>query len=369
MDPTATITQCTTAGGTLSLSGRDNAEKIWNYFKEKGLSDNQIAGIIGNMQQESGLNPLRAQVGPDTDNPAQFGSAVGIGRAWGLIQWDAGGRAIEYAKKAGITSPIGALGTQLDLVWWHLNNQSPTGAMRALDRFKQTTTIPDAVRTYEKLMEGAGTPMMETRIKYANQAFINYGGSKSGSIETSSADSETSGVDSSSQCGGSNFVTSTTCDVTAPLHGESGTKDNKQLSKSELISIYGEGGPGAKSNMVMVDFLGKKVEVHKLIAGCLNAVANEIKTNKIQYEVKEIGGYRTEKGIGRASVDAGYHWYGVALDINPSTNPYNDGGAPMAHDIPQSVVDAFRHHGFSWGGNWSRPKDYMHFEFNGLDPK
>lgn len=38
----------------------DNAPKIWNYFKAKGLSDYGIAGLMGNLYAESGLSPYQS---------------------------------------------------------------------------------------------------------------------------------------------------------------------------------------------------------------------------------------------------------------------------------------------------------------------
>lgn len=38
-----------------------NAEYIWNYFQSKGLSDCGIAGLMGNLYAESGLNPKNLQ--------------------------------------------------------------------------------------------------------------------------------------------------------------------------------------------------------------------------------------------------------------------------------------------------------------------
>lgn len=57
-----------------SVSGTDNRAKIWNYLVQKGLSGQQAAGIMGNMQEESGFNPAREQ--------------DGSGTGWGLVQWD-----------------------------------------------------------------------------------------------------------------------------------------------------------------------------------------------------------------------------------------------------------------------------------------
>ncbi len=53
------------------------------------------------------------------------------------------------------------------------------------------------------------------------------------------------------------------------------------------------------------------------------------------------------------------HAWGLAVDINPSTNPW---GQPPTMDM--AVVEIFRAHGFAWGGTWTRP-DGMHFEWVG----
>jgi D-alanyl-D-alanine carboxypeptidase len=71
------------------------------------------------------------------------------------------------------------------------------------------------------------------------------------------------------------------------------------------------------------------------------------------------------------------HAYGLAIDVNPIENPYVAGGhvsppagAPYADRSRRArgvihrhgfVVRAFRRIGWEWGGNWSYPKDYMHF--------
>ncbi len=178
---------CTTNGTTSDLSGSDNEEKVWNYFIGKGLTVNQVAGIMGNISRESGFNPENSQVGPDTKDPAIFGFGVGVGKAWGLIQWDAGGRAINYAKQAGITSPIHLLETQLDLVWWHMNNSSPTGYSNMLPKLKETTTLEKATEVYEVLMEGAGVKAMADRIGRAVAAKSKYGNEGTTTTTTSSS--------------------------------------------------------------------------------------------------------------------------------------------------------------------------------------
>ena len=39
----------------------DNAKTIWDYFKEKGLNEYGIAGLMGNLKAESNLNPKNLQ--------------------------------------------------------------------------------------------------------------------------------------------------------------------------------------------------------------------------------------------------------------------------------------------------------------------
>ncbi len=91
--------------------------------------------------------------------------------------------------------------------------------------------------------------------------------------------------------------------------------------------------------------------------------------------------YRTVTGSSNLS----NHAYGLAIDLNPLENPYvrigDDGYGTSAHANAQAynnnrssatmphVIDhedlayvLFTEHGFTWGGDWSNPKDYQHFQ-------
>lgn len=71
--------QCSPGGGTGTLIGADNEEKIWNYLSSgKGINAIQTAGIMGNMFAESGYDPTSIEPSP------------GTGR--GLVQWSFGRR-------------------------------------------------------------------------------------------------------------------------------------------------------------------------------------------------------------------------------------------------------------------------------------
>ena len=75
------------------------------------------------------------------------------------------------------------------------------------------------------------------------------------------------------------------------------------------------------------------------------------------------------------------HGYGRAIDINPQQNPYVENGENShrnadeyvnnryvgePHVIVASTEDicysTFTKYGFTWGGNWTNPIDYQHFE-------
>ena len=83
------------------------------------------------------------------------------------------------------------------------------------------------------------------------------------------------------------------------------------------------------------------------------------------------------------------HAYGLAIDLNPFQNPYikppNARGVPGDMLIPElsaayldrsrqepgmirpgdTVIQAFAAVGWSWGGNWQKSKDFMHFSASG----
>ncbi|MDO4648444.1 MAG: M15 family metallopeptidase [Eubacteriales bacterium] len=77
------------------------------------------------------------------------------------------------------------------------------------------------------------------------------------------------------------------------------------------------------------------------------------------------------------------HAYGCAIDLNPQQNPYvwydGNGNLAWSHSNANPYVDRnsgdphvvvygdvcwsiFNSYGFSWGGSWSNPIDYQHFE-------
>jgi len=54
------------------------------------------------------------------------------------------------------------------------------------------------------------------------------------------------------------------------------------------------------------------------------------------------------------------HSLGLAVDLNPATNPYTMG--PTVTDMPRWFIDLWKAEGWGWGGSWTGSvRDAMHF--------
>ena len=176
-----------------TLTGSDNASKIWNFFKKKGMSDIAIAGIMGNMNQESGLDPANNSdaftsmsdeaytkaLDDGSRTREQFVADGSNGHGYGLVQWtwpDTKGLLYDYAKKKG--KSVGDLQTQLEFLY----DQMTEGSMKTqlYDRINKAKTVEEAAQIFEEEYERAGVPAMENRISYAQKYYDTYGGSGNG---------------------------------------------------------------------------------------------------------------------------------------------------------------------------------------------
>lgn len=69
-----------------TLVGKDNAEKLYNFFVSKGYSPEAVAAMLGNFAAESGVDPTRKQVGGGPGRGlAQWGEGADGGRFNQLI--------------------------------------------------------------------------------------------------------------------------------------------------------------------------------------------------------------------------------------------------------------------------------------------
>lgn len=149
-----------------TVKGSTNAEKVWNFFKEKGFSNHAIAGILGNLHQESGVDPTKKQ----KNGPAK-----------GLAQWEGGRwtKLVQKAESKGVS--VWELPIQLQHLWAELNGEDPTtksildkryGGLNAL---ATSTDYKKATEIFQESFERAGKPMYANRYKYAKDYLELYG--------------------------------------------------------------------------------------------------------------------------------------------------------------------------------------------------
>ncbi len=138
-----------------------NDKPAYDFFVAKGLTNFQAAGIVGNLDQESGVNPASVQSG-------------GPGR--GIAQWSVGGRwdtstndnLLSYAANHGMSS--GSLNTQLEFIWYELTNFG-----YGFTQLKATTNVTDATVVFMAKYEICGTCVQTQRVAYAKSVLAAYG--------------------------------------------------------------------------------------------------------------------------------------------------------------------------------------------------
>lgn len=176
---------------TSALTGKDNEDKIWNYFKGKGLSDEQAAGVLGNIADETGssFDPQIVEGGGRSKTQPKTGGADG----WGLVQWTYPYQEVDklyaqYKDKYNISGNLYDLQTQLDIIWAQMNETSPTNVNNMIGGLKKITDVSQAATYFSDNFEG-GVP--GSRIADANTAYAKYkgqspaGGGGAGTVATS----------------------------------------------------------------------------------------------------------------------------------------------------------------------------------------
>jgi cell wall-associated NlpC family hydrolase len=166
----STSSGSSSAAGTVEGNGPE--EKTWNFLAQQGLSPAAIAGVMGNLKQESGIDPKKLQYGG------------GPGR--GICQWEthppSGGRwdaLLNWAKGAG--KDEWAIETQLEWMWKELGTDDISrrmtnkGCSGGFEGFKKLTDYEEACRIFEEAFERAGKPNFENRYKYAKAYFDKWG--------------------------------------------------------------------------------------------------------------------------------------------------------------------------------------------------
>ena len=111
---------------------RSNENIVWDYLIEQGYSAIQVAGIIGNMYQESGVNPAREETN-------------GIG--YGLVQWSFGRRQQLEAFAESKGKPVSDIYVQLEFLVKELKSGKQLYGTYA-DQFNNPYSVDDATEAF-----------------------------------------------------------------------------------------------------------------------------------------------------------------------------------------------------------------------------
>ena len=159
------------SGGATTYSHQlrmDSTTKaIWKFFRDNGFSEEATAGIMGNMQAESGIDPTRLQVG---------------GPAKGIVQWE-GGRftnMVNYAQSKG--RDWTDLMSQLEFVLMEMKDsrvtfwKSNAKYCNNIEEFKKLKNVQQATHDFEEAFERAGVKALEKRYQYASYYYKAFSG-------------------------------------------------------------------------------------------------------------------------------------------------------------------------------------------------
>jgi hypothetical protein len=124
---------------------------------------------------------------------------------------------------------------------------------------------------------------------------------------------------------------------------------------------WGPGWPADNgSKMTTVHAGGIAVSVHRELAPLVAWLLNETVTRGYGPRHGECWGF-ANRAIRGTSQPSNHSW-GLAVDINAPANPMTD---HLITDMPAWMPELWKSKSFRWGGDYSRRKDAMHYEFMG----
>lgn len=166
----------------MSLTGSSNEEKIWNFLISKGLNKCGVAGLMGNLQAESGLRPNNLQNSYEkklnmTDDAytqavdkGTYSNFVHDSAGYGLAQWTYWSRKqnlLDFAKSR--KSSIGDLEMQLEFLYKEISNYK-----NVISVLKNAKTVLEASNTvlfgYERPANQSAA-VQKTRASYGKVFF------------------------------------------------------------------------------------------------------------------------------------------------------------------------------------------------------
>lgn len=181
---TTDIAGLSSTGGT-TIDPSNQGQSIWNYFINKGLPAAGVAGLMGNLYAESGLNSSNLQnsfesrYGSDSEYTQKVDSGshdfANDSAGYGLAQWTSAGRKkglLNLAKSKGVS--ISDLGVQLDFLWNELNS-GYTGVLNKLKCATDVKSASNAVLHDFERPANQSASVENTRSNYGQDMMNKYG--------------------------------------------------------------------------------------------------------------------------------------------------------------------------------------------------
>jgi hypothetical protein len=186
------------------LTGSDNHERAFTFLVQKGLTEYQAAGVVGNLIYESNVDPTRVEIKRgEAPGYRTFSdvSEITSGRGYGIAQWTSASRQeawINFANERGL--PVTDLGLQLEFLWHELNTNSQNGyaelqesedvrqaAWIFLSFFERPGSVIEAgkVRDPVQPTSGGAHTVLNERHGYASTVLEQFGGVDPGLLDSS----------------------------------------------------------------------------------------------------------------------------------------------------------------------------------------
>ena len=228
----------------MALVGKDNAEKIWNYLTAQGLTKNGVAGLMGNLRAESGLNPRNLQnsfekslgMTDDTYTVAvdngMYKNFVKDSAGYGLAQWTFWTRKqnlLAVAQKRAVS--IGDLEMQLDFLMVELSSGYKAVLAVLMDGTKTLRDCSNAVLLQFEKPKNQSLSVQDLRASYAQEYLTRFTGST-----TASTTPSTNAGNASNTASNTSGNTSTKLPIIKVDFGTN--KSNPRTEKVSKITIH-----------------------------------------------------------------------------------------------------------------------------------
>lgn len=115
---------------------QQNARYIWSYFKPRGWTLNAVAGMLGNMETESTINPGIWQSLRSWGDPS--------GHGYGLVQWTPYTKYTQWCDERGLS--IDHIDSALMRIEWELENGG---------QYYKTTDYPESFEEFKRSTKSA----------------------------------------------------------------------------------------------------------------------------------------------------------------------------------------------------------------------